>query len=259
VTGGNLELGPETAEQASVGVVFQPAPMWSASVDFWTISVDDTIQLFTFRDLLNNYTLFEDRFTIENNVITEIDSTWANAGARRTQGLEISFRGGVETGATSGISFGLDGTYLLKKREKLLESAPFGPSLIGVFSFNGDLGLRWRHNAFVTYSDDDWTVSLSQIFRNGYLNQKLPGIATGAVTRPDFNERVEDYVIYNFSASFRGLGPNYALTFGVRNLFDKDPPFAISYDSLGGSGGSWEPRVADPRGRSFTVAAEVKF
>ena len=62
---------------------------------------------------------------------------------------------------------------------------------------------------------------------------------------------------YNLSTSydFGGL----KLTAGIKNLFDKDPPFAVTYDSLGGSGGSWEPRVADPRGRSFTLLAEVKF
>ena len=49
------------------------------------------------------------------------------------------------------------------------------------------------------------------------------------------------------------------LTFGVRNLFNTDPPFAISYSSDYGTGSDWEPRVADPRGRSFTVQAEVKF
>ena len=64
---------------------------------------------------------------------------------------------------------------------------------------------------------------------------------------------------YNFALAYKGLAPNYEITFGIRNLFDKDPPFAITYDTINGSGGSWEPRVADPRGRSFTLAVEAKF
>jgi len=204
--------------------------------------------------------LFPERFTRDGSgTIVEIDSTWANAGARRTQGLEISGRGGFELGGSGLITFGIDGTYLLKKREKLTQTAAFGPSLIGVFTYNGDLGLRWKHNAFVSFTNEDWSFTLSQMFRQGYKNQALPGILSGAVTRPDFNEFVDDYVIYNVALSYNGLGPNYRLTLGVRNLFDTDPPFAITYDSLGGSGSSWEPRVADPRGRSFTVAAEFKF
>ncbi|WP_374612798.1 TonB-dependent receptor domain-containing protein [Sphingorhabdus sp.] len=260
VTGGNLNLGPETAKQFSVGVVVTPAPYFSASVDWWSIAVDDTIQLLSFRDLLNNYSLFENRFIRDaGGAIDLIDSTWANAGARRTQGLEVSLRGGFEIGEKGLLSLGLDGTYLLKKKEKLIASAPFGPSLIGVFSFNGDLGLKWKHNAFIGYTDDNWALNLTQIFRKGYKNQALPGIAAGLITRPNFNEKVKDYVIYNASVSFLGLGPNYKLTAGIKNVFDTDPPFAISYDSLGGSGGNWEPRVADPRGRSFTLAVEAKF
>jgi iron complex outermembrane receptor protein len=33
----------------------------------------------------------------------------------------------------------------------------------------------------------------------------------------------------------------------------------VTYDGNTGAGGSWEPRIADPRGRSFTFSAEVKF
>jgi iron complex outermembrane receptor protein len=49
------------------------------------------------------------------------------------------------------------------------------------------------------------------------------------------------------------------LTAGVKNIFDTDPPFAITYDTDTGAGSSWEPRVADPRGRAFTLLAEYKF
>ncbi|RHW19071.1 TonB-dependent receptor [Sphingomonas gilva] len=255
VTGGNPELGPETAEQFSLGVVFQPSNNFTASVDWWSINVDNTIQELTFRQLLENYNLFPERF-IRNSAgeLVEIDATWANAGARRTQGLEVSVRGGIDAlgGRFSG---GLDGTYLLKKREKLTQDAPFSDSLIGVFTFTGDLGLRWKHNAFVSYSNDDWSISLSQLFRNGYENYAISDVGR---ERPDYNERVDDYVTYNLSVGFNALD-HLRLTFGVKNIFDTDPPFAITYDGLSGAGGSWEPRVADPRGRAFTFLADVKF
>lgn len=261
-TGGNRELGPETAKQFSVGVVIQPAPLFSASFDFWSIAVDNTIQTLTLRELIDNAALFPERFYRPGGAGTPIeiiDQRWINAGSRRTQGLEVSLRGGFEFTESSRIAAGLDGTLLLKKREKLTPTAPYGRSLIGVFSFAGDLGVRWKHNAFVSYSNDDVAISLSQIFRKGYRNGALPGIASGAITRPDYNAFVKDYVIYNLSVSYTGLAPNYKLTMGVRNLFDTDPPFAITYDGNTGAGGSWEPRVADPRGRSFTVGVEVKF
>jgi iron complex outermembrane receptor protein len=207
--------------------------------------------------LLDNISYFPDRVTRTNNIITLIDLRADNIGARRTEGLEVALRGGMD--AFGGvITGGLDGTYLLKKREKFLPSAPFGSSLIGRFTFAGDLGLKWKHSAFVSYTKDDFTFNFSQIYRDGYANQALPGIANGTVVRPDFNPKVKSYVTYNTSVSV-DLLKQYRLTAGVRNVFDTDPPFAITYDSNTGAGSSWEPRVADPRGRSFTLSIEAKF
>jgi iron complex outermembrane receptor protein len=257
LTGGNLELGPETSKQYSIGVVFQPSTRFSASVDFWSIAVDDTIGALTLRQLLDNISFFPDRVLREDGIIVGVDLRNDNIGSRRTEGLEVSLRGGID--AMGGVfSAGLDGTYLLKKREKFLPSAPFGDSLIGVFTFTGDLGLKWKHNAFINYTNDRFTFSVSQIYRDGYKNFALPGIANGTVTRPDYNEFVDEYIIYNLSAGVR-VQDNLNLIFGVKNVFNTDPPFAITYDSNTGAGSSWEPRVADPRGRSFTISADVKF
>lgn len=257
-TGGNPNLGPETADQASIGVVITPAPLFSLSVDWWMINVEDTIATLTLRQLIQNAAVFPERFQRDaSGEIVLIDRTWLNAGSRRTQGIEISARGGFEIGGGR-ILAGLDGTYLLRKRERLTEALPF-ENQIGIFTFTGDLGLRWKHNAFLSYQTDDFSVTLTQLFRNGYRNFALPGIASGAITRPDYNPRVDEYIVYNLSASYTGLLPGLRLTAGIRNLLDTDPPFAITYDGNTGAGSSWEPRVADPRGRSFTFAAEVTF
>ncbi len=254
LTGGNLQLGPETSKQFSVGVVFQPAPRFSASFDFWSINVDDVIGALTPQQLLANQSLFPDRVIRTAGIITGLDLRNDNLGSRRTRGLEVILRGGVELG-DGVLTAGLDGTYLLKKRERLIESAPFGPSLIGVFTYTGDLGLKWKHNAFLTYTSDDLTLSVSQIFRDGYKNNTA---IPGSTARPDFNERVSTYITYNMSAALR-VADQFTLTAGIKNVFDRDPPFAITYDSIGGSGSSWEPRVADPRGRSFTLSVETRF
>ena len=139
--------------------------------------------------------------------------------------------------------------------EKFLPASPYGPSLIGVFTYAGDLGLKWKHNAFLSYTNEDFTFTLSQIFRNGYKNNTA---IPGSTARPDFNAKVKNYVIYNMSASY-SFDERFKLTGGIKNLFDTDPPFAITYDSNTGAGSSWEPRVADPRGRSFTIGVEAKF
>lgn len=258
-TGGFQNLRPETAKQWSLGLVLRPAPRWSASADFWVINVEDTIQTLTLRQLIENASTFPDKFVRDGSGnVTLIDQRWINAGARQTRGVEFALRGGFDLPAGSALNLGFDGTLLLRKQEKVAPSLPFTNQL-GVFTYAGDLGLKWKHNAWVNWSNDDWSATLTQVFRGTYQNQKLPGIQSGAVVRPGFNEKVDPYSIFHFSVSYLGLGPNYKLTLGVKNLFDTEPPFAITYDGNTGAGSSWEPRVADPRGRSFTVAAEIKF
>ena len=257
LSGGNLNLEPETSKQYSGGVVFTPTPRFSASVDYWNIAVDNTIGALTLDQLLQNYTFFPDRIIRTNGVITLLDVRADNIGSRRTQGLEVSLRGGFD--AFGGrFNAGLDGTRLLKKREKLLPSQPYGPSLIGVFTYAGDIGLKWKHNAFLSWTDDTVTLTLSQIYRDGYRNCAVPLCTANAVARPQYNPRVKSYTVYNMTAGVR-IQNDLNLTFGVRNILNQDPPFAITYDSNTGAGSSWEPRVADPRGRSFTVAVETHF
>ena len=257
INGGNPNLGPETAKMGSLGVVFQPAPGFSASLDWWSINRLNTIQTLTLRELIDNFELFPERFIRDaSGTLLAIDQTWINAGESRTQGLEVILRGAGQLLGGS-VAAGLDGTYLLEKEEKVVAGADFEDRL-GVFSFSGDLGLRWKHNAFISYGQAPWTVVLTQLFRSGYENQELPGVATGSVNPPDLVERVDEYIIYNLAASF-DVSEAMRMTLGVKNLFDTDPPFAITYDSNTGSGSSWDPRVADPRGRAFTVNVDLKF
>jgi iron complex outermembrane receptor protein len=238
-------------------VVFEPLRYFSASLDLWNINRSDSIQTLSLRQLVDNFSVFQDRFIRDSSGrLIAIDQTWLNTGGSKTRGVEIALRGGGDVlgGRVLG---GIDGTWQLKKKEQVVEGGDFDQRL-GVFSFSGDLGLRWKHNAFVSYGQDRWTLALTQIFRSGYKNQQLPGVESGEIDPPNDEKRVNRYVIYNLSAAFE-VNERMRFTAGVRNLFDKDPPFAITYDSNTGAGSSWEPRVADPRGRAFTMMADVKF
>ncbi|WP_332805296.1 TonB-dependent receptor domain-containing protein [Sphingomonas sp. RT2P30] len=252
LSGGNLTLHPETSKQYSFGAVFQPSRHFSASADFWSINVDNVIGTITIPQLLANIGAFPDRITRTNGIITLVDLRTGNFGSRRTQGIDFTANGNID-GLGGTFSAGFDGTLLLLKKEKLLPNLAYTNTL-GVFTLTGDLGLKFKYNAYITYQRNGFGLTFSQIYRDSYVNQQLPLSAT----RPDFNPRVKPYIIYNATISQR-FGDRLTLTAGVKNLFDTDPPFAITYDSNTGAGSSWEPRVADPRGRSFTMQAQVKF
>jgi iron complex outermembrane recepter protein len=258
VNGGKSDLGPEKSKQGTVGVVIEPTPNTSMTLDWWRINKSDTIQILDLQQLVNNIGIFGSRFIRDSaGTLVAIDQRWINAGETITEGLELGLRG---NGKLMGgqWSAGLDGTYLIQKKSKVVENVPFGPSEIGVFTFSGDLGLRWKHNAFVTYKEGPWTGSFSQNFRKGYTNQELPGVTSGVVSPPNLQKQVDNYITYNTAVTYSGI-KNLTITGGIKNLFNTDPPFAITYDSSTGSGSSWEPRATDPRGRSFTLLLDYKF
>ena len=262
--GGKSDLGPEKSKMANVGVVWQPIADFSASLDWWDIKRDGTIQALPITGstgFIQNYALLSDRFIRDpanNNAIKFIDTSWINAGETRTAGLELGLRGGVGVGGGGRISASLDGSYLLKKQSRLLASSPFGTSELGLFTRSGDLGIRWKHVAAVTYAQGDWAATLRQQYTGGYTGYVPPGVANGSYIPPQWDPKVASYTLHHANVAYSGF-KNVTLNVGVKNLFDRDPPFANSYDTGSGSGSSWEPRVADPRGRSYVVTAEYRF
>ena len=258
LTGGKSTLGPETAKQGTVGVVFEPIDRLTVNLDVWEIRRFDTIKSVNLATMLANYDLFQAQFLRNSSGALEfIDQRWVNAGASVTRGLEAGAR-------TSGKAWdgtwaaGIDGSYLMEKKNRPLANAPFGKSEVGLFTFTGDLGLEWKHTAFVSYKKGDWSGIVQNVYRDGYLDQVLPGVASGKVTPSNYSAKVDPYSIFHASVTYAGI-KNLTLTAGIKNLLDEDPPFAITYDSNTGAGSSWEPRVADPRGRSFTFMANYKF
>jgi iron complex outermembrane receptor protein len=179
-------------------VVLRPARRLSFSVDYWNIAVDNTILgALTIPQLFANISFFPERITRTNGIITLVDLRAGNFGSRRTEGLEFTGRAGSRAfGGDINLSF--DGTYLLDKRERLLPTAPYR-DLRDKWVLVGDIGLKWKHNAAITYGRNGFGLSFSQIYRSGYANQTLPASAA----RPDFNRRVKPYVIYNASVSQR--------------------------------------------------------
>ncbi|MET0209236.1 MAG: TonB-dependent receptor [Burkholderiaceae bacterium] len=256
--GGRADLKPEESKMSNIGFVWQPSQHVALTMDLWEIRRDGQIQSLTLSQILNNYQLFPSAFIRgADGSLETVDTRWINTGETQTRGLEFSLRGNAALNGGR-LSAGLDGTYLLKKKSKLLDNVPFGPSEVGQFTRSSELGIRWKHSAYINYSYGDWALSLRQQYSSGYFGYVPPGVANGNASAPLFDPRVKPYYLHHASLAYSGI-KNLTITAGVKNIFDQDPPFANSYDSNTGSGSSWEPRVADPRGRSFTLGVDYKF
>jgi iron complex outermembrane receptor protein len=256
--GGKSDLQPEDAKMYSAGFVTQPFKNVSANVDWWQVNRSGTIQSFGTTQMLENYAVFQDRFERRpDGTILRIDRRWVNSGATTTKGVEFGLKGNTDLGKGK-VTASFDLSYLLNKKSKLLPTAPWSLSEINTFTRSSDIGLKWKHTASLGYRRGSWSVLVNNLYRNSYLDAVLPGVAAGRVRPPDWQARVKPYSIYGISATYRGL-KNTTIVAGVKNLFNTDPPFSATYDTNFGSGSSWEPRIADPRGRSYTLRVDYRF
>jgi iron complex outermembrane recepter protein len=258
ISGGKLDLNPEDAELMSIGFVFEPTRSISASVDWWRIERTNSIRGIARSDLVANFDIFQDNFIRDQNQrIVLIDQRRVNAGGSLNEGVELALRGNFK--ALGGrFNAGLDSSFVTKARRKVLPNLPYGPDLTSQFTQAGELFLKYKHTAFVTYSAPTWGVSLSHRYSAAYTDQVVDGVFLGLVNPPNDAVKTKPYSIFNASASYTGF-KNVEVTLGIRNLLDTDPPFARAYLSQTGGGSNYEPRVADPRGRSFTLSLDYSF
>jgi iron complex outermembrane recepter protein len=258
VSGGKTTLKPETSKSSNVGIVFEPAPWFNGSVDYWQINRKNQISELGLTTLVANYTLFPENFLRDaSGSLVAVDQRWVNAGETVTKGIDVSLRG--NTALYNGkLSVVLDGTYLVERKFRLLPTSPFGKNEVGKFSAEGDLPVRWKHTLSGTYSQGPWAGTLSNTYVMGYVDRVAPGIANGTVTPVNYSANVKAYSTYNLSGTYTGL-KNMSLSAGIKNLLNTDPPFSAAYDADLGAGSSWEPRLTDPRGRSFWASLTYNF
>ena len=252
-TGGNKNLKPETSKQGSVGIVIEPFKGYSASFDYWAINTKDRILNRTPQIVLANYQALNPYIIRKpDGTIDYVQAGWINAAGSRVRGLDVGLRGEGKVNDVKWTAT-LDGTYMDSFKFAEYQGQEY-QELVGKF-YTRDLYLRWKHNASFGVSRGDWSGLLIQSFASGYKDQ-VPNGGKGTPP-PGFNPDVSSYTTYNLSGTYTGF-KNTTITVGIQNLFDRDPPFtAHNVDEVVGAG--WDPRVADPRGRSLSFQLKYKF
>jgi len=252
--GGNPDLQPETSKQWSIGLVFQPTPWMSGSIDLWQIRRQDLVYELTPQQVIANFTTFPNSFVRGANGRLDdpggyIRAGFVNAEGDITKGVDVNLRFNGRVAGGRWIA-NLDGTYIDSHRSRIFEDDDY-VEFVGQWN-SRDLFVRWKHTASLAYETGPWAVTLFQQYTKGYKDE----VPAGTVP-PGFNPNVDDYWLHHVMVAYTGLR-NLTLTFGVKNIFDEDPPFtAHNLDFTPGAG--WDPRVADPRGRSYVFRATYRF
>lgn len=226
ITEGNRNLRPEKSRNLLFGAVY--APSWARSgflsnfsveSNFYDIRVRHAIGAVDPNLTLNNCALNGDAASCAlttrtaNGFINQIDGTLQNLDSIRTQGVDASVN--VRTAETGAGVFGLslNGNWLTK----YVLSASNGFVVInrkGTERGSPDQAYpRFKGNGTLDWSLGDFTGS----FTGRYISSVQE---TGADNK--LNSRFYGDVQFIYTPSF--LDQRFALTLGVNNVFDNDPP-----------------------------------
>jgi iron complex outermembrane receptor protein len=259
VIGGNPALQPETSKQFSAGAVWEPVSGFAMTLDYWRIDKRSVFGALGADVVLGDLPRWGATNLVRGpadpnfpNLPGPIDTVVLlnqNLGNLRTSGYDVDWRWRLPQTRVGRFTLGLNGTYI-----RTLEQQANGTdyqSLVG----NNDLGPvpRWRHYASIGWSRELWTATLSQTFQSGYreVDQRTcgdDGVCTGT-------RRVGTYSTWDLQADYSGL-KNTRIVVGIRNLFDRNPPF--TQQSQGFAGGD-DAQYADPRGRTFYAKLAFTF
>lgn len=262
-TGGFSGLKPEQSNQRTVGIVFSPVRDLTLSIDYFNISVKDTIAQESAQAVVARNAAGDPAYAslVTRNDGGGIDSMTQllrNVGDVKLQGVDVEAAWRMPL-AAGRLNLDLSGTYMMKfdattpsgsvshKIGTIVEQDGTTPVLSTNLNSNDGVVLRWKHRMGATYSQGPWALTFIQNFYLGYRDSN------------DLNDephRVPSQSIYDMNLAFAGI-KNLKVALGVRNVFDKDPPLFIPTSNQFQAG--YDVTQYDPRGRFIYATLGYKF
>jgi iron complex outermembrane receptor protein len=257
INGGNPALTPEKSTNATLGVVLSPLPQLTLALDAFRINVDETINNgIAPAVILGDLTKYGNLVTrgpvdpaLPNlpGPITAINQTNINLGKVKVAGFELDAKYTVAM-AGGRLTASLAGTYFSKYDTQNLDGT-YSTGLDTTNTLTGGVVPRWKHYASLDWAGGPWGFTLGQNWQKGYNDLPPTG---GTPLR-----RVGAYELWDLQARYTGV-KNLELRAGIRNLFDRDPPYSNAGGNTSFQGG-YDPGYADPRGRFFYAGLTYKF
>ena len=272
--GGNATLKPERALSRSVGFVYNPdfIPGFDFSIDYYKIELNQEITAIAPQIILNGcYPTTGvgnaadcSKLTVVNGSITDIFDANTNIGGIKTSGFDVASHYKFPSTSAGDFKLSLDWTFLKMYQQTVPNTSsatgfstselagnttPFG----GFPKSKANLSLAWNYG--------DWSASwnmqyIASMFETCSAAVVARNECSHVATDPtDTNRNYLGRTIYHdVQATYHVDDWNTDLTFGIRNLFDKQPPTALTAFA-----NSFLPAFYRVPGREFYGRISVKF
>jgi iron complex outermembrane receptor protein len=265
-TGGNPALQPERSHQLNVGIVVEPMPGLSASVDYYSVSIGNVIATVGLDAIFHDYAQWGPSYVVRKppdaqypdlpGPIDYVVQTQTNVGRITTSGLDLNLRWQGRTTPLGKLSLNLDGTYVLDYQHKDFASLADASGVGTRADFANGVIARYRQYAQLDWTRGAWGATLANTFQSGYRECDL--LTLDENDRCTSTREVASYTVWDLQGRYTGFR-NATLTLGVQNLFDRAPPLSNASATSGTFQAGIDPSYADPRGRMYYAAIRYTF
>ncbi|HEU5134098.1 MAG TPA: TonB-dependent receptor [Steroidobacteraceae bacterium] len=269
LSGGNLELEPETAASYTLGFDFIPTPESRISLTYFHIDYEKQITSYlSDLTILNRESQFAGtgiivrnpdpafvaalvatkpiRGVLPNPVTLYVDGRTNNLGTTIAAGFDLAAEYNLDAGSAGEFSFGLMTTYFTTYDVAITPAADRIDQLNTIYN-----PLEFKARADVTWRRGGFTSALFVTHLGAYDNNLASPLQTvDSKTTFDLNLR------YEFPGD--GFTDGLSVALDAVNLLDEDPPFVNIAQSPNGGGG-FDPTLNNPVGRIIGLTLRKKW
>jgi iron complex outermembrane receptor protein len=266
LNGGNKSLAPITSQNFDLGVIVSPIKDMGITLDYYRILLKNAIQaipasaIYADPTALSAYIVTNSSGTLTPSIQESsacnpytaptcgyINQNFQNTGRITTDGVDLSIQYLQHT-AIGTFHEDLEGTAITKFQEQQYSAGP-NLNLVGNLKIITLLpAYRWEHNLKVDWTSPEgmFGAGLNNRFYSSYIDEF-----------PDANGNQLTVGSYSLWDSYFVFKPTSKLSvlFGIKNLFDRSPPFTNASQNNFAAG--YNALVADPLLRNFYV--NVKY
>ncbi|MEQ1806588.1 MAG: TonB-dependent receptor [Burkholderiaceae bacterium] len=241
VNGSNANLTPEKGKTLNLGIVFEVAKNYSASIDWWKINKTSDISTPTIESAI------EQGLFSRTGARVSVFTTLQNIAERETSGVDVDARLRFPGTAIGNLEVRNLLTYYSTQKSRDTPGGRWD-------DFNGTYATpRYRNVLNVSTEAGPWTVGGSWRTVGGFWDSDLP-----LQDKPANTRRVGVHEELDMLVQFSGV-KNLELSFGIKNLFDREPPLSLQnagsnlYTQMGFA------ELYSSRGRFYYLSAKYAF
>lgn len=247
--GSNPLLQPEKSDSYTLGFVYNPrwAERLDISVDMYKVTVDDAITSIGSQRILNDCAFALIRCNLitrdaSGEVINLVDAG-VNIARQKVSGVDFGVRYSLPETAIGNFRWTFDGAYLSEFEERIPNP---GANTETVDRRHGGQFFResyprWKAQVANYWDNGAWSAN----WRMRYIHSMVEASAAPQIGAVTYHDVQASYDVAPWNARF---------TFGINNLFDKQPPLSLVNTNI-----NFDISSYDARGRSFYVRAALDF